>query len=92
MNKALAVTLILLGLFELFWGYYGGPVMIYGYEAPFQKSLGAPNLSTEQYEGFNRHIRIYKNQWHIVIWFGLITLITGAHFTYRAHCKEKQNI
>ena len=74
--KTLAfIILFLVGLAEIAIGLLVGRVRIYGCEASFYKDLG---LTGEQAQTFRHYILIYKDQWHIVAWLGVITIVTSS--------------
>jgi len=66
------ITLILTGIIEITVGMLIGRVRIYGYELSFFRDLG---LSPEHAGVFNHYIGIFKDQWQLVAWLGLITLV-----------------
>ena len=71
MTKLPFILLFLMGLVEIVFGVLIGRLRIYAYVLPFFKDLG---LSTQQAKAFNHYIGIYQDQWHIVAWFGVITI------------------
>ena len=87
--KVVAILLLALGTLEVAWGLLIGRLCIYGYEAPFIHALGHPNLSDMQIEAFAEYIDIFKDQWHIVAGFGLITLICGVIAARHAYDSPK---
>ena len=74
--KTLAFCILyLLGISEIVIGMLIGRIKIYAYEAPFYKELG---LTSEKSLIFNHYIGIYKDQWHLVVALGVITIIATS--------------
>ena len=70
--------LCLVGVAEVFVGVLWGRLRIYAHEAPFAHALGYPSLSPEQTQAFNHYIDVFKDQWSIVTWFGIATLLLAV--------------
>jgi hypothetical protein len=79
MKNFVLILLFLLGFAEVIVGTYLGRMMIYAYEIPFGRAIG---LTPERYQEFNKYIRLYKDQWTIVTWFGFLTILFVALLIY----------
>ena len=77
--RTIAFSLLcLVGAAEVFVGVLWGRLMIYAQETPFLYALGYPAFSPEQTQAFNHFIRVFKDQWSIVTWFGVATIVLAV--------------
>ena len=85
MNKLIIGFLLLLGLVEILYGILWGPLRIYIHEAPFAESISLQMLSAHQVRAFNHYIDLFQNQWHVVTFFGAMTMVAavGLWFTVK---------
>ncbi|MGZ4963772.1 MAG: hypothetical protein ACXWC8_14545 [Limisphaerales bacterium] len=87
MKKLICILLIVLGVVEVVYGLMWGGLQIYAHEAPFAQALRLQQLSDEQVHAYNHYIRLFKDQWHIVAVFGVLTVI-GALALWRLDTKR----
>ncbi len=68
--------LLILGVTELFYGFIWGRLRIKAFENPMYVDLGLREVTDQRIgRAFNKYIRIFKDQWEIVFWFGVLTLL-----------------
>lgn len=67
--------LFLIGAAEILVGAVFGPLGVYSQEPPFARDIGIS--SDEQARVLGHYLSIFKNQWLIVSWFGVATIVTG---------------
>src|SRR4051794_30253240 len=72
------VLLCLLGAAEVFVGVLWGRLMIYAQEIPFLQALGYPSFTPGQTQAVRHYIRVFKDQWSIVTWFGVAPLVLAV--------------
>jgi uncharacterized membrane protein HdeD (DUF308 family) len=75
LKKSIAIVLLLLGAVEVFYGVIFGRGRIYAYEASFSQDMG---FSPEKSRTFLHYIDAFKDQWHIVAWFGVLTIAAAV--------------
>ena len=71
------IALVGLGLIEVFYGILWGKMMIYAHEAPFSHALNGTKWTDSQAVAYRKYIEIFKDQWSIVAWFGLLTIVAA---------------
>ena len=72
MKTAAFVILFLIGAIQIAFGVILGRLRIYAIEAPFWRDLA---LSEQHGKFFSYYIDILKNQWSVVTWLGIITVV-----------------
>jgi hypothetical protein len=77
-KKLIIIGLFILGGVEIFYGVLFGRLRIYAQELPFFQSLRLGELSPEQRRAYADYITLFKDQWHIVAWFGALTLAAAV--------------
>ena len=82
MRNTAFILLCLLGVAEIAVCTVFGRLMIYAHEIPFGRAIG---LAPDRYQPFNQYIRILKDQWSIVAWFGVLTIILALMFRYSSN-------
>ena len=75
MKKTAFFSLVFLGCIEIFYGMIWGRLLIKAHEGNFSADMRYTEWTTEQSHVFYRYIRIFKDQWHVLVWFGLFTII-----------------
>jgi hypothetical protein len=79
MSKKLIVSgLFVLGGFEIIYGALFGRLRIYAHELPFFQALRLGDLSVEQRRAYGAYITLFKDQWHVVAWFGALTIAAAV--------------
>ena len=66
-----------LGLAEILLGFVGG-LVIHGYIPPFAKEIELASLPSASQSAFFKYIRLFQEQWPIVSWFGLATIVLAV--------------
>jgi hypothetical protein len=92
MNKSHALRLVatglaLLGAVECFYGFLWGRLRIYSHEAPFYRAIAQPG--PEQNRAFNHYIDLFQDQWHVVAWFGLVSIAFAAALFWIGSASQK---
>ena len=82
MRNTTFTLLCLLGIAEIAVGTVFGRLMIYANEIPFGRAIG---LTPDRYQPFNQYIRILQDQWSVVAWFGVLTIILALMFLYSSN-------
>jgi hypothetical protein len=77
LKKIITILLLILGLFEIFYGVFWGRMRIYAHEAPFARALHSSDFSAEQSQAYNHYIDLFQDQWHIVAIFGVVTVVAA---------------
>jgi len=72
MKTTAFVILFLVGAIQIAFGIIIGRLRIYAIEAPFWHELG---LSEQDSKVFSHYIGLFKDQWHVVTWLGIITVL-----------------
>lgn len=72
MKVIAAVVLYLCGAIQLGLGLVAGRLRIYAIEAPFWHDLG---LTEEHSRVFQKYVGMLKDQWSVLTWVGLSTLL-----------------
>ena len=75
MKCAVCSALILLGAIEIFYGLLFGGAMIKALYSPMVKEL---NLQHDQLIILLKYLDVFKTNWNIVAFFGLINVIVGV--------------
>ena len=68
------VLLLVMGFVEVVYGMFMGPLLIYAQEAPFAIAMKRNQWDEQQFKAYGSYIANFKHQWHVVVWFGLITI------------------
>ncbi|MDD4870107.1 MAG: hypothetical protein PHR77_06070 [Kiritimatiellae bacterium] len=71
------ITLVSIGLIEVFYGILWGKMRIYAHEAPFSHEMNYTKWTDSQAVAYRKYIDIFKDQWSIVAWFGLLTIVAA---------------
>ncbi|MES2439197.1 MAG: hypothetical protein V4584_09015 [Verrucomicrobiota bacterium] len=85
MRRLSFALLCLLGVAEIAVGAVFGRLMIYCHEIPFARAIG---LTPDRYRPFNQYIRLLKDQWSAVAWFGVLTIILALMFLYSSNPRK----
>ena len=80
MRKFLFVTLIGLGAVEIAFGLALGRLRIYWLEGMMYRDLQLGNVNADR--AFLNYISHFKDQWYVVFWFGLLTVILACSWMY----------
>ena len=72
MKTAAFVILFLIGAIQIAFGVILGRLRVYAIEAPFWRDLA---LSEQRSKCFSYYIDILKDQWSVVAWLGVITIV-----------------
>ena len=68
------IALVCIGLIEVFYGLLWGRMRIYANEAPFALEMNYTQWTNTQTAAYRKYIDVFKDQWSIVAWFGLLTI------------------
>jgi len=89
MKKLVVYAMLLLGVVELFYGIFWGPMRMFPYEMPFYRAVLQPAVTVEKAHAFFRYVHIFEYQWHFVAVFGLATI--GLAFLLDS-CDTRSNL
>jgi ABC-type sugar transport system permease subunit len=73
MKRLAIILLFLVGLVEVVVGLLVARLRISLYALPFFTDLSVPK---ERAVTFNHYISLFQDQWHLVSWFGIITILS----------------
>ena len=88
-NRILLSALLLLGVVEILYGVLMGPLLIYAHEAPFALAMKHTQWEPQQLIAFGHYIDLFKQQWYIVLWFGVATIILAVILWFFLPSKDR---
>lgn len=82
-------ALFILGVAEMFYGAFWGPLIIYANEGRLGGALQREHRTEQQYQAFVDFVVVMKSLWPLVFAFGVITIVLAITMLIQARNIQK---